>query len=104
MSDTIKMRAIASNGVTMVKAIITHPMDNGAARDKATGKRIPMHFIQEVTVEHGGKMVVSASWSRAVSRNPSLAFRFQGGNPGDAIKLFWKDNKGESDTLETKIG
>ena len=103
MSDTIKMRVLNSGGLTMVKAIITHPMDNGAAKDKQTGKRIPQHFIQEVTIEHNGKPVMSALWSRAVSRNPSIAFRFKGGKSGDTVKLSWVDNKGESDTAEDKV-
>jgi sulfur-oxidizing protein SoxZ len=99
---SIKMRANASDGVTTVKALISHPMETGTRKDKA-GKPIPAHFIQEVVCEHGGKAVLTAHWGPAVSKNPYLSFRFTGGNPGDTIKLSWSDNKGESDSAETTI-
>ena len=45
---SIKMRAKNTDGVTTIKALISHPMDTGLMKDKKTGKTIPAHFIQEV--------------------------------------------------------
>jgi sulfur-oxidizing protein SoxZ len=47
--------------------------------------------------------VLTAWWGASVSKNPYLSFRFKGGKAGDTLKLHWVDNKGESDSLETKI-
>jgi sulfur-oxidizing protein SoxZ len=100
---SIKIRAKVDGGVTTVKALISHPMDTGLVKDKKTGKLIPAHFIQEVTCEHNGKSVLTALWGAAISKNPYLSFKFKGAKAGDTLKLSWVDNKGESDSTETKI-
>jgi sulfur-oxidizing protein SoxZ len=100
---SIKIRAKVDGDVTTVKALISHPMDTGLVKDKKTGNLIPAHFIQEVTCEHNGKNVLTALWGAAISKNPYLSFKFKGAKPGDSLKLSWVDNKGESDSTETKI-
>lgn len=100
---SIKIRAKLSGDVTTVKALIKHPMDTGLVKDKKTGNLIPAHFIQEVTCEHGGNKVMTAMWGAAVSKNPYLSFKFAGAKAGDAVKLSWVDNKGESDSAETQV-
>ena len=100
---SIKMRAKAADGVTTIKALISHPMETGTRKDKKTGKKIPAHFIQEVVCEHKGNAVMTANWGPAISKNPYLSFKFSGAAPGDTVKLSWVDNKGEKDTSETTI-
>ena len=100
---SIKIRAKLSGDITTVKTLIKHPMDTGLVKDKKTGKVIPAHFIQEVTCEHGGNKVMAAMWGAAVSKNPYLSFKFAGAKAGDTVKLSWVDNKGESDSAETKV-
>ncbi len=103
MAKSIKVRAKVKKGMATVKCLINHPMETGLRKDKKTGKAIPAHFIQEVNCEHGGKTVMNAQWSGAISKNPFLSFKFTGANSGDAIKISWVDNKGESDSTEAKI-
>ena len=103
MANTIKIRAKSKDGVTTVKALMTHPMETGARKDKKTGEAIPAHFIQEVTCESGGKKLITAYWSGGVSKNPYLSFKFAGGNKGDTLTLSWVDNKGESDSADATI-
>ena len=100
---SIKIRAKVDGDVNTVKALISHPMDTGLVKDKKTGNLIPAHFIQEVTCEHNGKNVLTALWGPAISKNPYLSFKFKGAKAGDSLKLSWVDNKGESDSTETKI-
>jgi len=100
---SIKMRAAAKDGVTTIKALISHPMETGTRKDKKTGEKIPAHFIQEVVCEHNGNTVMTANWGPAISKNPYLSFRFTGGNAGDTVKLSWVDNKGNSDSSEGSI-
>ncbi len=102
--STIRLKAKQKDGVTTVKCLISHPMESGLRKNKKTGKKIPAHFIEEVTAEHGGKTVMTAYWSGGISKNPYLAFKFKGGAKGDEIKISWKDNKGESDSASAKIG
>jgi sulfur-oxidizing protein SoxZ len=98
-----RIRAKESGGVTTVKALMSHPMETGQRKNKKTGEKIPAHFIQEVTCEHGGKTVLTALWGPAISKNPYLSFKFKGGNKGDAVKISWVDNKGGKDAAEVKI-
>jgi sulfur-oxidizing protein SoxZ len=100
---SIKIRAKVDGDVTTVKALISHPMETGLVKDKKTGELIPAHFIQEVTCEHNGSSVMTALWGPAISKNPYLSFKFSGAKAGDTLKLSWVDNKGESDSIETKV-
>lgn len=100
---SIKVRAKLSGDVTTVKALIKHPMETGQRKDKKTGKKIPAHFIQEVKCEHNGNAVMTALWGPAVSKNPYLSFKFKGAKAGDALKVNWVDNKGQSDSTETTV-
>lgn len=101
--SSIKARAKMSDGVTTVKALVKHPMETGQRKDKKSGKLIPAHFIQEVVCEHNGTKVMTALWGAAVSKNPYLSFKFSGAKAGDSLKISWVDNKGESDSTETKV-
>ena len=100
---SIKIRAKSKNGVTTVKALMSHPMETGLRKDKKTGEKIPAHHITEVTAEHNGNVVLTANWGGAISKNPYLSFKFNGGTSGDKIKITWVDNKGEGDSLEAAI-
>lgn len=99
---SIKIRAQTKGDETTVKALITHVMETGLRKGK-DGKKIPAHHITEVTCEHAGKVVMTAQWGPAVSKNPYIAFKFKGAKSGDAVKLSWIDNKGKSDSIEAKV-
>ena len=103
MAGTIKARAQIEGGTTVVKALISHPMETGQRKDKKTGKLIPAHFIQELNVDHNGKNVLNAAWGPAISKNPYLFFKFKGAKAGDKIKISWSDNMGEHDSAEFSI-
>ena len=99
----IKIRAKAKDGVTTVKSLMSHPMETGLRKDSKTGELIPAHHITEVTAEHNGKVVMTANWGGAISKNPYLSFKFKGGAAGETVKISWVDNKGESDSSEAPI-
>ena len=81
---------------------MNHPMETGLRKNKKTGKKIPAHFIQEVTATSGGKTVLAANWSGGVSKNPYLSFKFAG-NKGDDISISWTDNTGKSASASSKV-
>lgn len=103
MAGTIRVRAVATGETTEVQSLIRHPMDSGFVKD-SKGELIPAHHIEVVAFEHGGKVVFTALWGPAVSKDPYLKFSFKGGKKGDDLKVSWVDNKGASDTLTAKIG
>lgn len=103
MASSIKVRANVKGDVTVVKTLISHPMETGLRKDKKTGKKIPANFIQEVSCDHNGNNVLTALWGTAISKNPYLSFKFKGAKSGDTLKVNWVDNQGKSDSIEAKI-
>ena len=102
MAGRIKIRAQKKGALTEVKALMRHPMETGMRKDQAGGS-IPAHFITEVAVLHGDQTVMQAHWGAAVSANPFLGVRFQGGQSGDAVRVVWTDNQGGTGEGETTI-
>lgn len=101
MSDTIKVRAKAKDGVIKGKALIQHPMETGTRKNKS-GELIPAHHITELTIAKGDETVMAVHWGPAVSKDPYLAFNFKG-DSGDTFTLSWVDNQGNSDSIETTV-
>lgn len=98
----MKMRATAQGGVTEIRVLMSHPMETGQRKD-ASGKLVPTHFIQNVTVKMNGKTVVEGQISQAVSRNPVFTFRVKGGAKGDKVEVSWLDNHGETNQTEATV-
>ena len=103
MASSIRVRATASGESTEIQALIRHPMDSGFVKD-ASGKTIPAHYIQILEFEHAGKVVFTALWGPAVSKDPYLKFQFKGARKGDDLTVSWIDNKGAKDSSVVKIG
>ena len=103
MDKKVKIRGTLKDGVTTVKALMTHPMETGARKDSASGELVPAEYIQEIVVSHNDKVVLNANWGTGISKNPYLSFKIKGGADGDTIKLTWKDNLGATGSGETQI-
>jgi len=102
MADPMRIRAQAAGDKATVRVLMSHEMESGQRKDSA-GKTIPAWFIQEVTASHNGKVVMTAEWGPAVSKNPFLQFVVKGAKAGDKISVNWKDNKGETRTDEATV-
>jgi len=103
MARETKIRTRTQEGAVEVLVLVTHPMETGLRKDKASGKAIPAHFIQELNIELNGKLMASASMGIGVSENPLLGFRSKTAKNGDKLKITWKDNMGETGTAEAKV-
>lgn len=103
MGGSIKILAEVEGAITTFKSLIRHPMETGQRRDENTGKIVPAHFIHKVTVEHRGRVVMTARWGTGISENPYLSFKFRGAKAGEPVRLSWVDNRGESDALVAEI-
>jgi len=103
MADPMRIRANMAGDKVEVRVLMSHEMETGQRKD-ASGAIVPAHFIQNVTVTHAGKTVLSAQWGTSISKNPFMHFRFKGGKPGEKVSISWVDNKGERRTDEVVIG
>lgn len=102
MTNPTQIRAQASVDKTTVRVRMAHEMESGQRKD-ASGKTVPAWFIQEVTVTHNGKLVLTAEWGTAVSKNPFMQFAVKGAKVGDKIAVTWKDNRGATRTDEATV-
>jgi len=99
--SSIRIKAKERKGNVDVKTLMKHNMETGLRKDKS-GKKIPAHWIQEVSAESNGKTVFSAAFNTSISKDPYLAFAFAG-KKGDSLTIVWKDNTGATDSAETVI-
>lgn len=99
--SSIRIKAKERDGLVGAKTLMTHNMETGLRKDKS-GKKIPEHWIQDVTAESNGKTVFTAAFNTSVSKDPYLSFSFAG-KKGDSLKISWKDNTGATDSAETVI-
>jgi sulfur-oxidizing protein SoxZ len=102
MSEPMRIRATMQGDVADVRILMRHPMETGQRKD-GQGNIVPLHFIQNVVVNHNGKTVLDAQWSQAVSRDPFLGLRVKGAKVGDKITVTWTDNKGDKRTDEVTV-
>jgi len=101
MAEPMRIRATLKGDVADVRILMRHPMETGT-RKTASGV-VPLHFIQNVTVQHNGKVVLDAEWSQAISRDPFLGMRIKGAKAGDKVTVIWTDNKGDKRTDEVSV-
>ncbi|MEK9803386.1 MAG: thiosulfate oxidation carrier complex protein SoxZ [Curvibacter sp.] len=102
MADPMRIRAQAAGDKATVRVLMSHEMETGQRKD-AAGKTIPAWFISEVSASLNGKVVLTAEWGPAVSKNPFMQFVVKGAKAGDKISVSWKDNKGDSRTDEATV-
>lgn len=102
MADPMRIRAQAAGDKATVRVLMSHEMESGQRKD-SSGKLVPAWHITEVTASHNGKVVLTAEWGTAVSKNPFLQFAVKGAKAGDKISVSWKDNKGDTRTDEATV-
>lgn len=102
MADPMRIRAQAAGDKATVRVLMSHEMESGQRKDSA-GKIVPAWFINEVSATHNGKVVMTAEWGPAVSKNPFLQFSVKGAKAGDKIGVTWKDTKGDTRTDEATV-
>ena len=102
MTSPTRIRATAKDGITEVRVLMQHEMENGRRKDEA-GNLIPAWYITEIKALHNDKIVLEGRFGTAVSKNPYLVFRFRGGATGDKIALSWLDNQGDMRSDEVGI-
>lgn len=102
MADPMRIRALEQGGITEIKILMRHDMETGLRKD-AAGKLVPAHFIQQLSVRHKDREVLSAQFGPSVSKDPFVSFKFKGGVKGDRMSVTWTDNLGEKRLDEALI-
>jgi sulfur-oxidizing protein SoxZ len=102
MADPMKIRAQSAGDKATVRVLMSHEMESGQRKD-AAGNLVPAWFIQEVSATLNGKVVMTADWGPAVSKNPFLQFTIKGAKAGDKVAVTWKDTKGDTRTDEATV-
>ena len=102
MPKPVKIKAKLKGDVAQVRCLMPHPMETGTRKDEE-GQVVAAHYIESVTCEHNGKVILMADWGPSVSKNPYFAFTVPGAKSGDTIKVSWTDNLGESSTGEVTL-
>jgi sulfur-oxidizing protein SoxZ len=103
MAEPMKIRATMEGDAANIKVLMNHVMETGQRKDAKTGQLIPAHFIQTVSAQVNGKVVLEAQWSQAVSKNPFLGFKVKGAKAGDKVTVSWADNKGEKNSADAVV-
>jgi len=86
-------KSITKGKIVPVKARIIHPMETGFRKEKDTDKIIPVHYINDVKVFYGDKLLTHFDWTFAVSKDPFLTFNIRADKDAP-LKIIWQDNKG----------
>ncbi|WP_199219791.1 thiosulfate oxidation carrier complex protein SoxZ [Limnohabitans sp. Jir61] len=102
MADPMRIRAQAAGDKATIRVLMSHEMESGQRKD-GNGKLIPAWHIQDVTASLNGKVVMTAEWGPAVSKNPFLQFTIKGAKAGDKVGVVWKDNKGDTRSDEATV-
>ncbi len=104
MASSTKIRSQTLSGITEIKLLISHDMENGRNRDPLSGELIPAHFIQQIDIEVNGVTVIAIKLGGSMAKNPFFTFRLKNLRDGDKVGARWTDNRGGSDSAETIIG
>ncbi|MEO8627111.1 MAG: thiosulfate oxidation carrier complex protein SoxZ [Betaproteobacteria bacterium] len=101
-TNPMRIRTKLDGDVCKVRVLMSHPMETGLRKDPQ-GELIPAYFIQLVTVSYRDRVVLTAQWGPAVSRNPYLSFKFQSAAKGETVTIDWLDNKGDTRSARAVI-
>jgi sulfur-oxidizing protein SoxZ len=103
MSSPMRIRATEQDGVVDVKVLMRHLMETGQRKD-AEGKPIPAWFITVIDAKVNDKVLFTAEFGPAVSKDPFLNFKLKGtAKKGDTLAVTWVDNKGETQTSTVEV-
>ena len=100
--SSIKMRAKQKSGYTEIKVLTKHPMETGLRKDRSTGKRIPAHYIQNLSIQSGSEKILVAN-NASISKNPYFSVKFNNVSKGDVVTVAWVDNRGAADKRTAKV-
>lgn len=91
----------AAGDVITIKTLISHKMESGQRKDKATGELIPRSIINRFTCEFNGASVVDIAMEPAISTNPYFQFDAVIQEAGDMVFTWYDDDGSVYDTTKS---
>ena len=95
-------KQVKSGEPFLVKTLISHKMETGFRKDKATGELIPRKIINKFVATFNGEEVFSADWHAAISANPYMTFYMAATESGE-LNFLWVDDDGNEYSKTAKI-
>ena len=92
----------AVGDIITLKALISHPMHTGLAKNKKTGEKIPRKIINRMTISFEGDEFCSTDFTPAISANPFLAIPFKVTKTGE-FKFVWVEDGGAEFSTTKKM-
>ena len=90
----VKVPKTANKGdVIEVKTLISHKMETGLRKDKATGEEIPRMIINKFVAKFNGKPVFEVDMEPSIAANPYFKFTFKAEESGE-FEFTWTDDQG----------
>jgi len=98
----VKIKAKLKGDKVQVKCMFKHPM---LTYDQAKKKGVDANFITHVNAKVNDKVVLDASTSQFLSKNPIVKFSFKadGVKKGDKLEMSYVDLKGNSVSAKKAI-
>ncbi len=94
---------LAAGRPALAQLMISHPNDSGLAMDQLTRTYASPHFVRNIEVRYGGKLVLSADVDFSISENPNFRFYFTP-DSGDELDVKVVDNQDLEFTGSLKLG
>jgi len=94
-------KSAAADEMIEIKALISHPMHTGRAKDKA-GNVIPRKIINEFRVNFDGAEIFKMKLEPAISANPYVAFPFKATTSGE-FEFVWVEDGGAEFTSKKSM-
>ncbi len=99
----IKVPKTAKKGeVIEVKTLISHKMETGLRKDKATGKEIPRLILNKFVATFNGQPVFEVDMEPSISANPYFKFTFKAEESGE-FEFTWTDDEGGVYTAKKEL-
>jgi sulfur-oxidizing protein SoxY len=83
----------AADTPSKLELLIRHPNFTGMQMDQVTRYYIPADFVQNITITHGGKPVLSVEGNISLSENPAIDFWIDPKTKGE-LKVNAEDSNG----------
>ena len=94
---------LAAGRPALAQLMISHPNDSGLAMDQLTRTYASPHFVRNIEIRYGGKLVLGADVDFSISENPNFRFYFLPGSGGELdVKVV--DNQDLQFTQSVRLG
>lgn len=101
--QSIRLNGSFEQGVTNVKAVITHPMETGQRAGKQSGNNVPAHYITNISIMQNQQEVATIKSTPSLSKNPHIAMELETLSDSGEFTLLWRDNTDKVGKNTTKI-